>query len=270
MILKFIINKPMEWRILLKFNSIYKSLAFKILIFFILIYFLFTVNQGFTIDSLDENSKINKRREKKLAQTSQIQNQDQRIEELERKLNLITEELKQLKSLSDLPDSRLELIGNFEYEKKINQHFGIAVAGYPEKHLEALSFDADISNLKRKVNAGANLVITQLFYDNRHYYKFVEKVRDSGLDVPIVPGLMPILSTKQIKKITSMCGSQIPTELSVELEKAGDNDELAREIGTEQCIGQCKELLKSGVPGIHFYVLNKSQHIQKIIKSLPV
>ncbi len=164
----------------------------------------------------------------------------------------------------------VELIRNFEYEKKINQHFGIAVAGYPEKHLEALSFDADISNLKRKVNAGANLVITQLFYDNQHYYKFVEKVRDSGLDVPIVPGLMPILSTKQIKKIASMCGSQIPTELSVELEKAEDNDELAREIGTEQCIGQCKELLKSGVPGIHFYVLNKSQHMQKIIKSLPV
>ena len=110
MILKFIINKHLEWRILLKFNSICKSLAFKILIFFILIYFLFTVNQGFTIDSSDENSKINKRRETKLAQTSQIQNQDQRIEELERKLNLITEELKQLKSQSDLPDSRLESI----------------------------------------------------------------------------------------------------------------------------------------------------------------
>jgi len=164
----------------------------------------------------------------------------------------------------------VKLIRNFEYEEKINQHFGIAVAGYPEKHIEALSFDTDIANLKRKISAGANLVITQLFYENQHYYKFVEKVRDSGLDVPIVPGLMPILSTKQIKKIASMCGSQIPTELSVELEKAGENDELAIEIGIEQCIAQCKELLKSGVPGIHFYVLNKSQHMQKIIKSLPI
>ncbi|MGI9553596.1 MAG: methylenetetrahydrofolate reductase [NAD(P)H] [Thermodesulfobacteriota bacterium] len=155
------------------------------------------------------------------------------------------------------------------YEKKHNYpKFGIAIAGYPEKHLEAASFDADLKNLRKKVDAGADVIITQLFFDNKHYFQFVEKVRNEGIDVPVIPGLMPILSTNQIKKITTMCGTTIPENLVNKLNNAGDNDAYAEEIGIEQCIEQSKELLKHGSPGIHFYVLNKSYHIKRILNSI--
>src|SRR5574341_889186 len=146
--------------------------------------------------------------------------------------------------------------------------FGIAVAGYPEKHNEASSMEIDIANLKRKVEAGGDIVITQLFFDNKFFFEFVERTRKTGITVPIIPGLMTILSVKQIQRITSMCGSSIPHELQLELNTAGDDDEKASEIGIRQCIRQAKELLKHGVPGIHFYVLNKSTHIRKIMEAL--
>ena len=147
--------------------------------------------------------------------------------------------------------------------------FGIAVAGYPEKHLQAETLEADIANLRRKVDAGADTIITQLFYDNAPYFNFVEKVRAAGITVPVVPGLMPILSAGQILRITSMCGASIPPNLQKSLEETLDNDEKAAAIGVEQCIRQAAELLEWGVPGIHFYVLNKAVHIQKILKALP-
>src|SRR3990172_7269798 len=148
--------------------------------------------------------------------------------------------------------------------------FGIAVAGYPEKHIEAPSMEIDIANLKRKVEAGGDIIITQLFFDNEFFFNFVERARTAGITVPIIPGLMPILSVKQIKRITSMCGSSIPHELQLELESAADDDEKASEIGIRQCIRQAKDLLSHGVSGIHFYVLNKSTHIRKIIEALRV
>jgi len=148
--------------------------------------------------------------------------------------------------------------------------FGIAVAGYPEKHIEAPSMEIDIANLKRKVEAGGDIIITQLFFDNKFFFNFVERARTAGITVPIIPGLMPILSVKQIKRITSMCGSSIPHELQLELESAADDDEKASEIGIRQCIRQAKDLLSHGVSGIHFYVLNKSTHIRKIIEALRV
>lgn len=146
--------------------------------------------------------------------------------------------------------------------------FGIAVAGYPEKHIEAPSLEADIHNLKLKIEAGGDIVITQLFFDNAFYYKFIERCRDAGIAVPIIPGLMPILSVKQIKRITSMCGSSIPHELQLELDASTDEDEKASETGIRQCIRQAKELLQHEVPGIHFYVLNKSTHIRKIMEAM--
>ena len=155
-----------------------------------------------------------------------------------------------------------------ERNTKFNINFGIAIAGYPEKHLEAPDMKTDLENLKRKVDAGADIIITQLFFDNSHYYDFVRKVRNIGIDIPIIPGLMPILSAKQIYKITNMCGTIIPDNLINKLENSADNDAYAEELGIKQCIDQAKDLLENGVPGIHFYVLNKSAHIKRILNSI--
>jgi methylenetetrahydrofolate reductase (NADPH) len=145
---------------------------------------------------------------------------------------------------------------------------GIAVAGYPEKHLEAVDFDTDIAYLKRKVEAGGDVIITQLFFDNAFFFKFVERARAAGITVPIIPGLMPILSAKQITRITSMCGSSIPPALRADLDAAGDDDVKARTIGVRQCIAQAQELLAHGIPGIHFYVLNAIAPIKHIMAAL--
>ncbi len=146
---------------------------------------------------------------------------------------------------------------------------GIAVAGYPEKHVEAADLRTDLANLKRKVDAGADCVVTQLFYENRHYFAFVKAARDLGITVPIVPGLLPILSAKQVLRITSMCGSCLPAELQRELELAGDDPVKSEEIGVRRCIAQATELLENGAPGIHFYVLNKSSHMIRIMDKIP-
>ncbi|MEM7007562.1 MAG: methylenetetrahydrofolate reductase [NAD(P)H] [Thermodesulfobacteriota bacterium] len=162
----------------------------------------------------------------------------------------------------------VEHIRNFESRKASSDHFGLAVAGYPEKHIEAPEMDVDLANLKRKVDAGADVIITQLFFDNKYYFDFVDRVRDIGISVPVIPGIMPILSAKQIKRITSMCGTSIPQELKAKLDSATDDDAKARDIGIQQCIEQSKELIARGVPGIHFYVLNKSTHMIRIMEAL--
>jgi len=167
-----------------------------------------------------------------------------------------------------------ELVGHIrKFENKYfpeDEKFGIAVAGYPEKHLEAPSFDIDIMNLKRKVNAGGDIIITQLFFENSSYFNFLKLVKSAGIDKPVIPGLMPILSAKQIQKITTMCGSEIPNDLSRKLDDAADDNTLAKKIGIEQCTKQARELLEYGVPGIHFYVLNRASHIKEIMDSLDI
>lgn len=158
-----------------------------------------------------------------------------------------------------------------EYENKNKEKgvkFGIAIAGYPEKHLEAPNLEIDLENLKKKVDAGADVIITQLFFDNTYYYDFIRNVRDLGIDIPVIPGLMPILSSRQIMKITTMCGTNIPDNLKNQLEDAADNNSYAEELGIKQCINQARELLEHGAPGIHFYVLNKSAHIKRILNSI--
>lgn len=147
--------------------------------------------------------------------------------------------------------------------------FGIAVAGYPEKHLEAPDMATDLANLKRKVEAGADCVVTQLFYDNKQYFNFVKSCRDLGIKVPIVPGILPVLSAKQVLRITSMCGSCLPPDMQRELEAAGDDAAKSEEIGVRRCIAQATELIENGAPGIHFYVLNKSSHMMKIMDKIP-
>ena len=164
-----------------------------------------------------------------------------------------------------------ELVGHIRAREKAGKigPMGIAVAGYPEKHVEAPNMETDLQNLKRKVEAGADCVVTQLFYDNRHYFNFVKAARALGITVPIVPGLLPVLSAKQVLRITSMCGSCLPPELQAELEAVGDDPVKSEEIGVRRCIAQATELIEKGAPGIHFYVLNKSSHMTRIMDKIP-
>lgn len=137
--------------------------------------------------------------------------------------------------------------------------FCCGVAGYPEKHPEAPSLEADIEQLKRKLDQGADFVTTQLFYDNRSFYAYVERCRAAGIDHPIIPGLLPAVSLKQARRITSMCEASLPSELEAQLERAGDDSDAASEVGIEWVARQVEDLLDQGVPGIHLYILNRAK-----------
>lgn len=147
-------------------------------------------------------------------------------------------------------------------------HLGIAVAGYPEKHLEAPSFDADLANLKRKVDAGADVVITQLFYNNEDFFRFRERCQAAGIGAPIVPGLLPVTNVAQIQRFASMCGAKLPPDFVAELERHADDAAGQFETGVEYAIRQAGELLAAGVPGMHFYVLNKSEATKRVLTAL--
>ncbi len=137
--------------------------------------------------------------------------------------------------------------------------FCLGVAGYPEKHPEAASPDTDLDSLKRKVDAGAAFVTTQLFFDNTVYYRFVKKCRTRGITVPIVPGIMPVLSLKQIKRFTEMCGATLPEKLIKRLEAAGDAPEIVESVGNEWAVTQIRDLLAHGAPGYHLYIMNRAK-----------
>lgn len=145
---------------------------------------------------------------------------------------------------------------------------GIAVAGYPEKHQEAPSAEVDLANLKRKVDAGADAIITQLFYGNADFFAFRERCEAAGIRVPIVPGLLPITNLAQIKRITSLCGAKLPAQLVAGLEAAGDDAEQQFELGVDAAIRQTQELVEAGVPGIHFYVLNRSEAAARVLSDV--
>jgi methylenetetrahydrofolate reductase (NADPH) len=135
----------------------------------------------------------------------------------------------------------------------------LGVAGYPEKHPEASSLEADLTHLKRKVDAGADFITTQLFFDNTLYYRFVERCRAAGITVPIVPGIMPVLSLKQIQRFTSMCGASLPPPLVTRLEVAAENTDVVEMIGIDWALTQIRGLLANGAPGYHLYILNRAK-----------
>jgi methylenetetrahydrofolate reductase (NADPH) len=137
--------------------------------------------------------------------------------------------------------------------------FCLGVAGYPEKHPEAPSAEADLSNLRHKVDSGAAFVTTQLFFDNDAYYRFVDRCRGAGIPVPIVPGIMPVLSLKQIQRFTALCGASLPAKLVRRLEAAGDQPEVAEAIGIDWALAQIRDLLARGAPGYHLYILNRAK-----------
>ena len=146
--------------------------------------------------------------------------------------------------------------------------FSIAVAGFPEVHPRAESRESDLRYLKEKVDAGADAVITQLFLDNDDYYRYVEDARRIGVTVPIVPGVLPIQSTAQIRRFTAMCASKIPPKLEAPLVKVENDNEAAVQLGIDYATEQCEGLIRFGVPGIHFYSLNKSRSVLAISKNL--
>ena len=145
--------------------------------------------------------------------------------------------------------------------------FGILVAGYPETHREASSPEADILNLRRKVDAGADVIVTQLFYDNVDFFRFVDRCEKAGITRPIVPGILPVTSLNQIQRITSLCGARLPDAFLSRLQEQ-DDAEWQFHVGVEWATMQCEEMTRQGIPGIHFYVLNQSPATLQILSNL--
>src|SRR4051794_3116745 len=146
--------------------------------------------------------------------------------------------------------------------------FTIGAACFPETHIHARSRESDLHYLKEKVDAGARFLITQLFFDNAFYYDFVARAREIGIDVPIIPGIMPITGYQQIKRMTSMCGAAIPAALLAELDVRADNPQAVTDFGVAYATLQSADLLAKGAPGIHFYTLNRSPATRSILSAL--
>ena len=165
--------------------------------------------------------------------------------------------------------------GGFRYASELVQfireedfNFCLGGACYPEGHPETASRDADLRHLKAKVDAGLDFLITQLFFDNAFYFDFVERARRAGINVPIVPGIMPITNFEQVHRFTRMIGATVPMRLGLQLERVKDQPEAVVQLGVAHATVQCMELLSRGVPGIHFYTLNKSPATRMIVSAL--
>jgi len=144
--------------------------------------------------------------------------------------------------------------------------FGIGVGGYPEKHPEAKDAKSDMENLKIKVEAGADFITTQLFFDNSAYQNFVQRCQDAGISIPVLPGLLPVLSIGQVRRFCKMCEAGLPSALENALENASETEQPV--IGANWALQQVKELLEGGAPGYHLYALNKSQSTLRILEGL--
>ena len=149
----------------------------------------------------------------------------------------------------------------------LTEPFSYGVAGYPEKHDEAMNMETDIENLKAKVNAGAKYIVTQMFFDNSKYFAFVRQLRKDGISVPVIPGLKPLTTLNHCTMLPKTFHIDFPKRLSNELMKCKDNDDV-KSVGVEWAIHQCRELREAGVPGIHFYTMNASQSVEKIMNAL--
>ena len=164
--------------------------------------------------------------------------------------------------------------GGFQYANQLVAmvrrdfpEFGVAVAGYPETHQEAVSPDDDLANLKRKVDAGASVVITQLFYRNADFFRFRDRCGQAGITVPIVPGILPVTNLAQIQRIASLCAAHLPPDLVTDLTRHTDPDGQFQ-VGVDFAIRQVRELVDAGAPGLHLYVMNKSQATSAVLSAL--
>jgi len=166
--------------------------------------------------------------------------------------------------------------GGFSYASELvrfirerhGDDFSVGGAAYPEKHIECGNPAVDLTNLKRKTNEGVDFLITQLFFDNRRYFEFVERARKCGITAPIVPGIMPITNASQIERFTVACGATLPFDLAEELDRRRNDPAAVLRLGIEHAIQQCAGLLKGGAPGIHFYTLNRSHATVEIFQAL--
>jgi methylenetetrahydrofolate reductase (NADPH) len=154
-----------------------------------------------------------------------------------------------------------------ETEVGFHTDFCIGVAGYPEKHFEAPSLKFDLRHLKAKIDAGADYIVTQMFFDNKRYFDYVRLVREAGIEVPIIPGLKPITTLSQIKNLPSIFYIDFPDELMEELEKCKTNADV-KQVGIEWAIQQSRELIKSGVPSLHYYTMSKADATYKVAKEV--
>jgi len=152
--------------------------------------------------------------------------------------------------------------------KRFGDSFSLGCAGYPEKHPEATDLETDLRRLKDKVDAGADFIITQLYFANEHFFHFVKRCREIGITVPIIAGIMPVTNVAQIKKFTAMCGATIPEKMLAELTPIADDAEAVIQYGIEWSTRQCHELLAAKVDGLHFYTLNKSIATRHIVENL--
>ncbi len=177
----------------------------------------------------------------------------------------------------DPPKGEIEfkaVVGGLSYANELVEmlraefpEFGIAVAGYPEVHQEAPNADIDLKNLKRKVDAGADVIVTQLFYDNDDFFRFRDRCVAAGISIPIVPGILPVLSLAQVQRIASLCKARLPEDFVAKLSNHADEQGQFC-VGVEHARKQVQGLLDAGVPGIHFYVLNKSLATNQILASV--
>ncbi|CAM3536594.1 methylenetetrahydrofolate reductase [NAD(P)H] [Corallococcus sp. ZKHCc1 1396] len=165
--------------------------------------------------------------------------------------------------------------GGFRYAEELvrfvrEEDFNFCLGGacYPEGHMETASREDDLKHLKAKVDAGMDFVVTQLFFDNAFYFDFVERARRAGINVPIVPGIMPITNYEQVQRFTRMCGATVPMRLALQMERVKDQPDAVVQLGVAHATVQCMELLARGVPGIHFYTLNKSPATRMIVSAL--
>ena len=152
--------------------------------------------------------------------------------------------------------------------KNYNDDFCLGGGCYPETHLECSNLFDDLQNLKKKQDSGASFFITQVFFDNNYFYRFVREARNIGITVPILAGIMPITSVKQIRKMSTMCGANVPVSLTSMLEKYRDDDEAMKEIGIAYATNQIIDLLANDVDGIHIYTMNKPENARRIVESI--
>ena len=152
------------------------------------------------------------------------------------------------------------------FEGSIGATFCVGVGGYPEKHFEATNLSDDIAHLKAKVDAGADYIITQMFFDNAVFYRFVDACRAAGIQVPIVPGLKPLANKRQLELLPGSFSIDLPKELTRAV-KAAASEEDVYQLGTDWCTAQCKDLLAHGVPAVHFYTMGKPQNISQVLKA---
>ncbi len=161
-----------------------------------------------------------------------------------------------------------ELVRFIRQHPRFSKAFALAVAGYPEAHIECRDKKKDLEYLRLKVAEGADAVITQLFFNNADYFDFVERARKAGINAPIVPGIMPLTNISQIKRFADMCGCAIPVKMQDAMARFAEDPAGAENYGIDYATVQCRELIAAGVPGIHFYTLNKSRATRDIYRGL--